>query len=424
MRKVMAVARYEFVGAVTRPGYLLTLIGLPLFIASIAVLVSLANMSMVRETLARNRLLGLVDESRLFEAAPTKLETELVPAAGTPGGTARRLRRTDLMRFVSFEEARAALQRGEVTTIVRIPSDYLNSGKLQEYVSAKRELDLTAGQSGAAALLRPWLVRGLLQGRVADAVAARAAEPSRLERFVIDPSGRTSAVDLLRDLRPLLVPLGFALLLFIAVFTSASYLATGLAEEKQNRALELLLTSITPDQLFWGKLLGLWCASLLQFGLYLLLVALPAGLVFKALALHPSHAVVGLCYFVLGFFFFGAVLLMVGSIGNTQKYTQQLSAVFTLTALIPLMMIAPLLGHPQGALARTLTYIPFTAPVTGLLRFGADALPWWEFALSLGVLTISASLVIRVCARIFRVALLATGSTPNAAQLWRWLRTG
>jgi len=62
--------------------------------------------------------------------------------------------------------------------------------------------------------------------------------------------------------------------------------------------------------------------------------------------------------------------------------------------------------------------------LTGLLRFGADALPWWEFAVSLLVLTISAGLVIWTCARIFRVALLVSGTTPSLTQLWQWLRTG
>jgi len=222
----------------------------------------------------------------------------------------------------------------------------------------------------------------------------------------------------------LIVPIGFAMLLLLSVFTSASYLATALAEEKQNRALELLLTSLTPDQLFWGKLLGLGAAALLQFVLYLLAVAVPAGLAYSALGLNLVQGLVGLCYFILGFFFFGAVLLTVGAIGNTQKYTQQLSAICTLSGVLPLMMLTPLLSQPRGVLARILTYIPFTAPITGLLRFGADALPWWEFGLSLLVLTISASLVIRVCARIFRVALLATGATPSLAQLWQWLRTG
>jgi ABC-2 type transport system permease protein len=241
---------------------------------------------------------------------------------------------------------------------------------------------------------------------------------------VISADGSLAPADMLRELRPLVVPIGFALLLFISVFTSASYLATALSEEKQNRALELLLTSLTPDQLFWGKLVGLWAAALLQFVLYILAVGLPAGLAFAALGLNLSQVWVGTCYFLLGFFFFGALLLTVGALGGTQKYTQQLSMIVVMTGIVPLMLLTPVLSQPTGPLARTLTYIPFTAPVAGLLRLGADALPWWEFAVSLLVLTICSSLVIRVGARIFRVALLATGTMPSPAQLWEWLRTG
>lgn len=427
MRKIFAVARYEFVGAVTRLGYLITLVGMPLFMGLLMMISSIVAVSTVTESLAKKKIIGVVDESGLFREAPDSIELQLT---ALPEDMMRRgppstlVRRTELKRFRSLAEAQLDLQAGSVASVVRIPLDYVESGRLEEYVRSKREFDLTAGRSNAASLLRPWLVQGLLKGQVQPALAARAADPSHLERFVLDVGGTAAPADLLREVRPFVVPIAFALLLFISVFTSASYLATGLAEEKQNRALELLLTSLSLDQLFWGKLLGLWCAALLQFVLYLMVVALPAGFFLSSLGLHFSQALVGLCYFVLGFFFFGAVLLMVGAIGNTQKYTQQLSAVVSITAVFPLILVTSVLAQPNGKLALTLTYIPFTAPVTGLLRFGADALPGWEFALSLLVLGASAALVIRLCARIFRVALLATGTTPTPAQLWQWLRTG
>ena len=426
MRKILAVARYEFIGAITRLGYLLTLIGMPLFVGCLIAVTSLATVRSATESLAKKRSIGIVDESGLFASAPDSIETELMPDLGRirSAEIALRVRRTELRRFGSLKEAHLALQRGEVASIIRIPTDYLASGKLQEYVGPKREFELASGQISAGSLLRPWLVRGLLKGRVDAATGDRAAEPAKIERLVIDPKGAVAPADLIREVRPLIVPIGFAMLLLLSVFTSASYLATALAEEKQNRALELLLTSLTADQLFWGKLLGLWAAALLQFVFYLGLVAVPAAFAFAALGLNIAQAMVGICYFVLGFFFFGAVLLTVGAIGNTQKYTQQLSAVCTLTGVLPMMMLTPLLSQPRGALARTLTYIPFTAPITGLLRFGADALPWWEFVISVLVLTISSGLVIRFCGRIFRVALLATGTTPKLGQLWQWLRTG
>ena len=425
MRKIGAVARYEFVGAVTRLGYLLTLFGMPAFLACLITVTSLASVRSVRESLSRKRIIGIVDESGIFASTAPSVELHGPRTVKIPGDEGMPAQaQLELRRFASLDQGQAALQRNEVASIVRIPPDYLSSGSIQEYVAVRRELDLTSGQISTASLLKPWLVRGLVEDKVDPQIATRAAEPARVERLVLDAQGSLAPADLIREIRPLVVPIGFGMLLVLCVFTSASYLATGLAEEKQNRALELLLTSLSPAQLFWGKLLGLWTAALLQFVLYLLAVVLPAGFAFAALGLNIEQALVGGCYFVLGFFFFGAVLLTVGAIGNTQRYTQQLSAVFTLTGVAPMMVVTPLLSQPRGVLARTLTYIPFTAPVTGLLRFGADALPWWEFAVSLLVLTISAGLVIWLCARIFRVALLASGTTPSLGQLWQWLRTG
>lgn len=422
MRKIRAIAAYEFIGAVTRPGYLLTLIGMPLFVACLIALTSLISLSSARESLSRKRVIGVLDESGLF-AAGGWVEVDSPKLPKIAPGMVERLPAVELRHFSSLAEAHAALQKKEIASIVRIPADYLSGGALQEYVSPKRDLDIF-GQVSSGAVLRPYLVRGLLKGRVEPVVAARAAQPARIERMVIEANGATAPADLIREIRPLVVPIGFGMLLILCVFTNASYLATVLTEEKQNRALELLLTSLSPSQLFWGKLVGLWLAALLQFTLYLLVVALPAGLAFAALGLNIGQALVGAGYFVLGFFFFAALLLTVGAIGNTQRYTQQLSAVFTLTGLAPMMVVTPLLSQPRGALARTMTYIPFTAPLTGLLRFGADALPWWEFAVSQLVLTISAGGVIWLSARIFRVALLSSGTTPSLGQLWRWLRTG
>ena len=88
------------------------------------------------------------------------------------------------------------------------------------------------------------------------------------------------------------------------------------------------------------------------------------------------------------------------------------------------MLLTPIVDQPQGGLARTLTYVPFTAPITGLLRAGSGALPAWELCLSLLSLGLGCALAVKVCARIFRVALLATGTTPSLGQVWRWMRTG
>lgn len=426
LRKVAAVARYEFIGTVTRLGYLLTLVGMPLFIGAMSLFSGFITSRMVVEELAQAKVVGLVDESGLFARAPLTVEPDL-PAERLPGsaktGRLALGSRIALRRFSSLEDARTALRAGSVDSALRIPADYLASGRVDEYRRSKRGFDLSSGSGGLSRTLRGWLVAALLSDQVDPRLAARIAAPAVPAVHLVEPDGTVSDEDLVRELRPFLVPIGFSLLLVLSIFTSASYLATGLAEEKQNRALEMMLTSITPEQLFWGKLFGLWLAALVQFLLYLFAVAMPAAFAFAALGLQPGQAVIGFAYFILGFFFFGAVLMTVGSIGNTQKYTQQLSGLVTFTAIVPLTIMPALLSKPSGPLARVLTYLPFTAPITGMLRAGAGALPWWEFLLSLACLALGAAVVVRGCAKIFRVAVLSTGTTPGLAQLWSWWRS-
>jgi ABC-2 type transport system permease protein len=430
LRKVLSVARHEFIGTVTRLGYIITLLGMPIFVGALGAISGFAAYKSQLAEQAERKVVGLVDESGLFAAAPLEVpqaesddDAQPVAPGRIPAGKSmampfKRLP-VELRRFPNLAEAKVALTRGDLASVLRIPPSYLLDGKLEELVRPSKSFT----PQHEAHKLRAWLTRGLLTGHAPSALVDRAARPLwDVDTLVVEADGHTEPEDMLRALRPLIVPMGFAMLLMLSVFTSASFLATGLSEEKQNRALEMLLTSITPEQLFWGKLVGIGGAALLQFVIYLILVALPAGMMFAALGLKLSLAVIGLAYFVLGFFFFGSVLLAVGAIGNTQKYTQQLSGMFTFTAVIPMMVLQPILQQPQGGLARTLSYIPFTAPITCMLRAGAGALPWWEMILSMAALALGCAAAMRLCAKIFRVALLATGTTPTLAQVWSWMK--
>src|SRR5260370_38769003 len=140
------------------------------------------------------------------------METELLPELGKIGAVRERpsrVRKTELRRFSSLQQAHAALHAGLVASIVRIPADYVSSGKLQEYLGPKREFDFSSGQGAAGSLLRPWLVRGLFKGRVDAPIAARAAEPALSERLVIDAKGAGARAELILGIRRWMVPIGF-----------------------------------------------------------------------------------------------------------------------------------------------------------------------------------------------------------------------
>jgi ABC-2 type transport system permease protein len=114
-------------------------------------------------------------------------------------------------------------------------------------------------------------------------------------------------------------------------------------------------------------------------------------------------------------------MIGIGSLGSTQREAQQLSMPLTLLAISPLFLIVSLVAEPAGTLARTLSFIPFTAPVTIVMRAFADPgrLPWWEVALSLAVLVAFTWGAVALSARLFRVGLLLSGARPSFRQILR-----
>jgi ABC-2 type transport system permease protein len=93
-----------------------------------------------------------------------------------------------------------------------------------------------------------------------------------------------------------------------------------------------------------------------------------------------------------------------------------------MSAVSPMFFIAVLLAEPNGILARVLSFIPITAPITMMLRVSAASVPWWEIALSIVVLAASLPLIIRMSGKIFRVGILMYGKRPTLIEIMRWVR--
>jgi ABC-2 type transport system permease protein len=97
---------------------------------------------------------------------------------------------------------------------------------------------------------------------------------------------------------------------------------------------------------------------------------------------------------------------------------------WALLAILPLMVLVILLDEPNGTLGRAMTWVPFTSPLTIIIRLAVDSqgIGWWEVIGAVVVLLISIWAAIRIGARLFRVGLLLTGSRPSLAELWRQAR--
>ena len=406
MGRVRTVARYELWTTVRRPSFLVTTALFPAL--AVAALVGVVVFQVVRgERQPTATTVGYVDATGLFTGHQEQGLVTYRPYPDQDAGV-------------------RALREGEVDALVLIPPDYLTSGLVVQVRERRPGIPLGEARTPE---LRRFLLDNLLAGRLPPEHLARVHEPVRLTTLEVDPQGQ-----------PVVEPfdggrfaffLGFGFLVVLAVLMSSGFMQQGLSEEKESRIMEVLLSSVSPDQLMLGKLLGLGMAGLVQLGIWallaagILLAALASPLRLPPIALpHPGLALLGLLYFLLGYTLVAALMAALGAVTTSYREAQQVTFLVVLPHVAPFWFMAPLLAEPAGTLARVLSVIPFTAPVTVMVRLGLDALGPLDALLSLGSLALAAALAVGLTLRLFRTYLLMYGRRPRVGELARTLLRG
>ncbi len=403
MKKAWIVARHEFVTTVKRWGFLIVTFGLPLFSGGIMGLsVFLQSDIIEREQVQRRSArLGFVDEAGLITLPP-------------PEGA-------DWKRYASKAEAAAKTAADNIQIVVVIPANYRERAEVGVLVTLRPSIFSLEGRFVQRDFYS-WLAQNVLKDVDAKRVELARTTPAENIEF-LRPGGAVSDTERPEDyLKRAAAGAGFVLILFISLSVASGYLIQGMADEKENRVLEMVISSMSPVSLMAGKLIGLGSVGLLQVFLWTL-TGVGLAVYFGALfIINPGLWIVCGIYYILGYALFGSLLLGIGSLGTNLREAQQYTAGITLLSIAPVMILPAIVGEPQGVLARVLSYVPFTAPVTMMMRFGVDAAHTaaWEVALSIVVLVASTILAVRISAKLYRVGLLMYGKRPTLKELWRW----
>jgi len=436
-QKIWTVASFEFLSAVKRPGYLIATFGMPLFMAAYGGVVAVP--AYYAEKKEREPVVyGVVDDAGVLGLSgdvqrPTgpQIPEEMrraLEAAGQGQALDRALAFSNFVfrPFAAEAEARGALAERRIKGYFVVPADYLTEGRIDAYSPDSFSLSGFDAGDAFGDLLRRHLVTGRLDGDV----ATRIIQPvERTQRFAVTRTGEARDGGQAASLLRLVVPLVFMILFLVSILMTSGYLMQGTATEKENKVVEVLLASANPDEILAGKLIGLGGAGLLQIAVWLIMV-LVAGLGIVPLLLSArvevpwSALAMAIPFFVVAFLFFGGLILGTGSLGSTMREAQQLAMVWSLTAALPMVMLAVLMREPNGTVARVMTWIPFTAGPVVILRASADAasLAWWEIAGSFTLLLISTWLALRVGGRLFRIGLLSAGARPTLKEIMRQAR--
>jgi ABC-type Na+ efflux pump permease subunit len=238
---------------------------------------------------------------------------------------------------------------------------------------------------------------------------------------------KVGAADVIRQW----APTGFVYLLWIAIFSIVQMLLNSTIEEKSNRLVEVLLSSVTPGELMIGKLIGImavgmsmvtsWMLSLVGVLVYMsgtqTEIAGTLFTVLKTSGLLPAFGI----YFLLGFIMYAGVILSIGSICNTLKEAQNFMGIITVFMMVPLLTMTFIPKDPNGTLATVLSWIPIYTPFVMMNRITADP-PLRDLIGTMILLLASDVLVIWLSGRIFRIGILRTGQPPKLLELIRWVR--
>jgi ABC-2 type transport system permease protein len=221
----------------------------------------------------------------------------------------------------------------------------------------------------------------------------------------------------------MLMPAAFMILLLISSVTSGQLLLTTTVEEKSSRVVEVLLSAVSPMELMAGKILG-------QMAVGFLVLLLYAGLGLVALfsfamlgLLDPMMIVFLLIYFVLAYFTFAAFMAAIGSAVNEIREAQSLMTPVMLIIMIPWILWLPISREPNSLLAVSLSFVPPLSNFVMLLRMASTAPPpMWQVGISIILGAAGAVAAVWFAAKIFRIGLLMFGKPPSFRTLVRWVR--
>ncbi|MFW5713738.1 MAG: ABC transporter permease [Brevefilum sp.] len=398
MGKIWQIIKYEYRRHVFQKRFLFSLLSLP--VAAVAMI-----------------LVGLLVGALSIDASPVGY----IDHSGVIRNTNREGEESSLfepiIEFKSYQEedqARADLEAEDIQAYYVIPENYPQSTEIElvyydqpgtgvqgQFIQLIRNnLDTFEG-------LDPQIRQRLQQGATITVTSLDGSREMREDQWFM-----------------IFTPMISGIMFLIVVMTSGGYLLQAVVEEKENRTMEIVITSVTPNQLMTGKIIGNIAVGLTQLVIWLIFgwIAILVGGFFwqplEAFSLPTDFALVLFLLLLPAFVMISAFMAAIGSTMTEMQEAQQVSSMLSLPITIPFYLTTPLMMNPNGTLAVALSYFPLTAPITILMRMAFTVVPIWQIVTSVALLVLFAVLAIWFAGRAFRMGMLRYGKKLQITEIF------
>ena len=437
--KIALVVKREFIERVRTKWFIISTILVPVFLGAVMFIPMLLSTMSSSEALK----IAVVDETgSLYQAIDAALSSEpdedfIKPKRGSrrggEAGTEGKIRRFQLQEANAEEGGKDAViadltkrvEEKSLDAYLLVPAGILE-GKAEPTYYGRTVSDFDS--------LRR-IDRGLTGVIVAKRLSAEGIDPAKakdltrrvdLGTLKIGEKGQKSKKGFAQEY---LVTMMFVMLLYMNLILYGSALARSLIEEKMNKVIEVLLSSLTPFQLMAGKILGVGAAGLTQFVIWSLaalgfsLYQSSSGAEEMAGLFDPTVLGYFVLFFVMGYFLYAALFCIVGAMCTTEHEAQAAQQPVVMLLVVPLVIALLIVRQPGGAMAVALSHVPFFSPIVMFMRINLLMPPLWEIVINVAAMLVTIIGVVWVAGRIFRVGILMTGKRATIPELVRWLKT-
>lgn len=397
MNKTIKVARFEYLHHVGKKRFWITLISAPLGM----VLIFVVTILFTYVTIDKSPV-GFIDQAGLI--------SQVKDPDYKPGFMDIVI---DMVPYTDEETARADVENKTLQGFFVIPAGYESTYQIDFYSNKMPSSDITEE-------VARFLSRNL---RLGDKIPnlERIEAGSQISLRSLDGSQQSDGTGWHRVFVPIIV----GLIYFALIMSSGGYLLQSLVEEKQNRTMEIMITSVTPNQLMVGKTIGNISVGLTQIGFWAL-VAVIALFVMKDripllndLNLSVGYVAISLGMMVLSFIVNAGIMATIGATMTTVEEGQTVTGLIVVPMMLPFYFMQTYFINPNGTLPKVLSYIPVSAPLSMSLRMAFTNIPAWEIIVVFAILIASAVLVLWLSGKAFSLGMLEYSKRIRIKDLFR-----
>jgi len=428
MGKLWVVIKREYLERVRSKWFVIVTLFGPIFFATIMVLPGYLSIRGMREARVSN--VRIVDATGTGLGA--RVAEKLVPQV-LQGATETPVAQVDVLSPGDVPAAEEALL---AAVIAKDLVGYLVLDSATVADGRARYAGRNAGSVGEVEAIETAVRAALLTSRIeAAGIDQETAESLtrlrvRLQAERITDTGKGGS-----GLAGAIFGFGVAFLLYISIIFYGQAILRGVMEEKTTRVAEVIMSSVSPDALLAGKVIGVGAVGLTQQ-----LVWLASGIgfwtqrarIFSAIgidgmpaisfpSIEPMVLVALVLFFLLGYTFYASLFAAVGAMVGSQEEAQQAAQPVIMMLVFSIIFVQPVMTNPTGRLAEIVSWLPFSAPIIMPMRMTATQVSGFEITAVLLGLVAACVASIWVSARIYRVGLLMYGKRPSIRELARWV---